>query len=67
MNQFLNQFMRICHPETHEIITNIEHAYQDGEITRDERNELIKAAIAAETENIMLADSAATIDFAKLS
>lgn len=52
---FLNQLMKICHPETHEMITNAENAYRDGLITREERNDAIKAAIAAETENQMLA------------
>ena len=52
--KFLNQFMRICHPETHEIITNAEHAFEDGEITREQRNEIIMSCIAAETERLML-------------
>ena len=54
MTTFRNQLMKICHPETHEIITNAENAYRDGLITREERNDAIKAAIAAETENQML-------------
>ena len=55
MTTFRNQFMRDCHPETHEMITNAENAYRDGLITREERNDAIKAAIAAETESLMLA------------
>lgn len=54
-NPFLNQLMKMCHPETSEIITNAEHAYEDRLITREERNAAIKAAIAAETESLMLA------------
>jgi hypothetical protein len=54
MNTFLNQFLKICHKETHEIITNAEHAFEDGEIDREQRNEVIMAAIAAETERLML-------------
>lgn len=52
---FKNQFLKICSDETHEIITNAERAYEAGEITREQRNEVITAAIAAETENFMLA------------
>jgi len=55
MTTFRNQFMRSCHTETHEIITNAERAYRDGLITREERDEAIKAAITAEAENKMLA------------
>ena len=47
-------FMKICCEETHEIITNAEHAYQDGEITKEQRDDVIKACIQAETERIML-------------
>ena len=54
-NPFLNQLMKMCHPATHEMITNSENAYRDGLITREERNDAIKAAIAAETESLMLA------------
>ena len=57
MNQFLNQFMKICHPETHEIITNAEHAYQDGEITKEQRDDVIKACIQAETESALFTNS----------
>lgn len=54
MTIFRNRFLKTCHPETHEMITNAENAYRDGLITREERNDAIKAAIAAETENQML-------------
>ena len=54
MNQFLNQFMKICHHETHEIIVNAEHAYAEKEITKEQRDDIIKACIQAETERMML-------------
>jgi hypothetical protein len=54
-NTFRNQFLKNCHPETHEMITNAERAYRAGHITREERDDAIKAAIAAETESLMLA------------
>jgi len=54
MNTYLNQFLKICHPETHEIITNAEHAFANGEITREQKNDIIKSCIAAETERLML-------------
>ena len=50
MTPFRNKFLKTCHPETHEMITNAERAYQDGLITREQRDDAIKAAIAAETE-----------------
>lgn len=43
-----------CHPETTEIIANAEHALEDGEITREQRNDVIMACIAAEMENCIL-------------
>ena len=52
---FRNQLMKMCHPATHEMITNAERAFANGLITREERNAAIKAAIAAETESLMLA------------
>ena len=55
MNNFLHQFMKDCHPETHEMIVNAEHALEDGLITREQYQDAIKAAITAETENKMLA------------
>lgn len=54
MNAFLNQFMRECHPETREMITNAERAFADGLITREQRDDAVMAAIAAETEMRML-------------
>lgn len=54
MTTFRNQFLKDCHPETHEMITNAEHAYEDGLITREQRDDAIRAAIAAETERMML-------------
>ena len=56
MNIFRNQFMKTCHPETHEIIVNAEQAYRDGKITLEQKWDVIKAAIAAETEAAILAD-----------
>lgn len=55
--KFLNQFMKICNEETHEIITNVERAFQNGEITREKRNEVIMSAIAHETEIFVLGTS----------
>lgn len=52
--KFRNQFLKTCHPETREMITNAERAYRAGKITREERDDAIRAAIAAETENQML-------------
>lgn len=49
-----NSFIRTCHPETSEIITNAEHAFQRGEITRAERDAVIMSCIASETEHAML-------------
>ena len=54
MTTFRNQFLKTCHPETHEMITNAERAFTDGLITREQRDDAIKAAIAAETEMRML-------------
>jgi hypothetical protein len=54
MTTFRNQFLKECHPETHEMIMNAEHAFEDGEIDRKQRNEVIMAAIAAETERLVL-------------
>ena len=53
-NTFRNQFLKDCHPENHEMITNAERACRAGQITREERDDAIRAAIAAETENQML-------------
>jgi len=50
----MNQFIHPCHAETAEILTNAEHAYQDGEITREQRNDAVMMCIAAETEDEML-------------
>ncbi len=50
----MNQFIHPCHPETAEILTNAEHAYQDGEITREQRNEIIMQCIELETNESML-------------
>ena len=50
MTTFRNQFLKTCNPETHEIIVNAEQAYRDGEITLEQKWDVIKAAIAAETE-----------------
>lgn len=47
---FRNQFLKNCHRETHEMITNAERAFANGLITREQRDDAIKAAIAAETE-----------------
>lgn len=58
MNNFRNQFLKDCHPETHEMITNAERAYRDGLITRSQRDDAIRAAIAAETESRMLTATA---------
>lgn len=44
----------MCNYETHEIITNAEHAFLAGEITREERNDIIMAAIKTETEIMVL-------------
>lgn len=51
----MNTTIKTCTEDQHEIITNAERAYEAGEITREQRNEVITAAIAAETENFMLA------------
>jgi len=56
MNTFRNQFMKECHTETHEMIINAEQAYRDGKITLEQKWDVIKAAIAAETEAAILAD-----------
>ena len=56
MTTFRNQFLKTCHPETHEIIVNAEQAYRDGKITLEQKWDVIKAAIAAETEAAILAD-----------
>ena len=56
MTTFRNQFLKTCNPETHEIIVNAEQAYRDGEITLEQKWDVIKAAIAAETEAAILAD-----------
>ena len=50
----MNIHIHPCHPETTEIITNAEHAYQDGEITREQRNEIIMQCIELETNEQML-------------
>lgn len=50
----MNTLIKINNAATHEMITNSENAYRDGLITREERNDAIRAAIAAETENQML-------------
>jgi hypothetical protein len=55
MTTFRNQLMKMCHPETHEMITNAERAHRAGLITREERDDARQAAIAAETESLMLA------------
>ena len=55
MTTFRNQLMKMCHPETREMITNAERAHRAGQITREQRDDAIRAAIAAETENRMLA------------
>lgn len=52
VNQFRNQFMKECHPETHEMITNAERAYESGEISREERDDAIRTAIMWETEHL---------------
>ncbi len=57
MTGFMNQFMRICNNETHEIITNVERAFREGRVTREERNEVIMSAIAHETEIFVLGTS----------
>lgn len=57
MTTFRNQFLRTCHPETHEIIVNAEQAHRDGEITLEQKWDVIKAAIAAETEAAILAEN----------
>lgn len=46
----MNNNIRLCPPETAEIITNAEHAYLDGEITREQRDEIIMQAIKHDTE-----------------
>lgn len=60
--KILNNLMKICHPETHEMITNAERAYLDGLITREQRNDAIMAAIQAETESKILGGVAAEIE-----
>ena len=56
-NTFRNQYLNTCHPETHEIIINAESAYRDGEITLEQKWDVIKAAIAAETEMKLLGNA----------
>ena len=50
MTTFRNQFLKTCHPEA-------EQAYRDGEITLEQKWDVIKAAIAAETEAAILAEN----------
>lgn len=42
----MNPTIKLCPDELHEIITNVERAFLDGEIDREERDELIKEAIS---------------------
>ena len=56
-NTFRNQYLKTCHPETHEIIVNAEAAYRNREITLEQKWDVIKAAIAAETEMKLLGNA----------
>lgn len=56
-NTFRNQYLKTCNPETHEIIINAETTYRDGKITLEQKWDVIKAAIAAETEAAILAEN----------
>lgn len=51
---YRNQFLKECHPETHEMIMNAETAYAEGLITLEEKWDAVRAAITAETENKLL-------------
>ena len=46
----MNRLIKINNAATHEMITNAERAYRAGQITREQRDDAIRAAIAAETE-----------------
>ena len=50
----MNTNIKRLNQKQHEIITNAEHALEDGEITREQRDEIIKSCIASETERLML-------------
>lgn len=50
----MNKYISECDPETHEIIVNACRAYDNGEITREERDAVIMEAIRHDTEMKML-------------
>jgi len=39
-----------AHPETHEILNNLRAAYDAGEISKEQYNEIVIACLRAETE-----------------
>ncbi len=44
------------HPETHEILENLIEAVRNGEITIEQRNEIVKSCFRAEVERKFLQD-----------
>lgn len=44
----MNPTIRLCPDELHEFITNVENAFLNGEIDRDERDALIREALTGE-------------------
>lgn len=46
--------LKKAHPETHEILNNVRVAYQAGEITREQYNDVVMSCFRAEAESQIL-------------
>jgi len=48
------QLIKPVHPETHEILNNLQAAYQAGEVTTEQRNDVVLSCFRAEIESEVL-------------
>jgi hypothetical protein len=46
----MQSLLNTCHPETHEILNNARAAYQSGEISKEDYNDVVLTCFRAEQE-----------------